>query len=260
MKVRVKQGDTLSGILKAQGNPNFADPSEWAKIKTASGDPSLIMPEEELNLPDVQTPQTALNQQMSPVIQQRIEPKSVLSTIGEAILPKTAYAAELKSKEQLPKTGKNDPLSSAFQAEGINDPKVLAYAKATTKHETAGTNLPINEYGGNDYFTRMYEGRADLGNFQPGDGAKYHGRGYIQLTGRANYRDMGKRIGVDLENNPDLALQPEIASRVMAAFFKDRGVAQLASQGDFIGARGPVNGRDQAEKIAALAEQILQNM
>lgn len=147
-----------------------------------------------------------------------------------------------------------DPIREAFKKEGIDDPRVLAYAKATTQHETAGTNEPIDEYGGDEYFAK-YDGREDLGNTQPGDGARYHGRGYIQLTGRANYRDMGERIGVDLENNPDLALKPVIAAKIMAAFFKDRGVAELAKSGDYYGARGPVNGTDQADKIAQLAEE-----
>src|SRR5438034_4989813 len=87
--------------------------------------------------------------------------------------------------------------------------------------------LPINEYGGNAYFTKMYEGRKDLGNTQPGDGARYHGRGYIQLTGRANYRAYGQKLGLPLEQNPDLALQPDVAARILAGYIKDRGIDTL---------------------------------
>ena len=238
-KYRVTPNETLSGILKSQGNPNWDKPEEWAKVKTRSGNPNLIFAGEELDLPEPITPQqqqiSQLNQEMTPIIQQATPSAQI-----------TTSSAQLS----------NDPLTNAFKAEGINDPRVLAYAKATMEHETAGTNAPIDEYGGPEYWQR-YEGRRDLGNIQPGDGIKYHGRGYIQLTGRENYRVMGQRIGVDLENNPDLALRPDIAAKIMAAFFVDRGVADLASQGNFYAARGPVNGTDQAEKIAAMAQKYL---
>lgn len=57
---------------------------------------------------------------------------------------------------------------------------------ATTKHETASTMQPIDEYGDSAYFTQMHENRSDLGNTEPGDGARFHGRGFVQLTGRLN--------------------------------------------------------------------------
>lgn len=147
----------------------------------------------------------------------------------------------------------------ALQKQGILSPRTLAYVLATIQHETAGTFMPIKEYGGDAYFKR-YEGRADLGNTQPGDGVKYHGRGFIQLTGRHNYRDMGAKIGVDLENNPDLALDPTVSAMILAQFVKERGVAQIADSGDFAGARRPVNGYDRAWDIAAIANNYLANI
>jgi putative chitinase len=51
---------------------------------------------------------------------------------------------------------------------------------------------------------KAYEGRKDLGNVNPGDGVKYKGKGYIQLTGRANYEKFSKFIGEDCVSNPDL--------------------------------------------------------
>ena len=67
-----------------------------------------------------------------------------------------------------------------------------------------------------------YEGRSDLGNTQPGDGKRYKGRGYIQLTGRANYIDVGRAIGEDLVNNPTRASEPTVAAKVALHFWKTR--------------------------------------
>ncbi len=88
----------------------------------------------------------------------------------------------------------------------------------------------------------MYEGRKDLGNTHPGDGARYHGRGFIQLTGRANYARYGQLLGVPLENDPDLALTAPVAAGVLALYFKDHGLAAVARKGDWEGVRRGVNG------------------
>ena len=63
------------------------------------------------------------------------------------------------------------------------------------------------------------EGRKDLCNTNPGDGPRYKGRGPIQLTGRCNYRDAGKALGLNLEGNPDLVLEPATGFRVAAWFW-----------------------------------------
>jgi peptidoglycan hydrolase-like protein with peptidoglycan-binding domain len=118
--------------------------------------------------------------------------------------------------------------------------------------------LPINEYGGTDYFTRMYEGRNDLGNTEPGDGARYHGRGFIQLTGRANYRSYGEKLGVPLEANPDLALDPAVAARILALYMQDHGIAALATNSDWQGVRRAVNGGLNGwDRFSTLVDQLV---
>lgn len=129
---------------------------------------------------------------------------------------------------------------SAMKKYDIADNMVLIGLLATIRIETGGFK-PVHEWGGESYWKR-YEERADLGNVNPGDGVKYHGRGYIQLTGRANYSTYGKKLGVDLENNPDLAMDPEISAQVLACYFKERGVADAAREADWRRVRKLVNG------------------
>ena len=123
-------------------------------------------------------------------------------------------------------------------------------AAATVVTEVGRGFEPINEFGDDDYFTRMYEGRADLGNTRPGDGARYHGRGYIQLTGRANYRTFGKRIGVPLEEHPHLALAPSTAAQVLVDYFGERDVDDAARAGNWELVRA--EGQRRAQRLAGL--------
>lgn len=73
----------------------------------------------------------------------------------------------------------------------------------------------------------LYEGRANLGNKMAGDGPKFIGRGILQLTGRANYETMSKKLGLDLVNSPELAATPEVSTKIACQYFKDRGLLSL---------------------------------
>lgn len=146
-----------------------------------------------------------------------------------------------------------------------------AYALATAYHETAHTMLPIKEYGGDKYFFRRYdiEGQNPslakrLGNTVPGDGAKYAGRGYVQITGRANNERAGKKLNIDLINNPDLALNKDIAARILRegmrdGWFTGKRLADYlpasgaATRSQFRSARRIINGVDKADLIASYA-------
>ena len=146
----------------------------------------------------------------------------------------------------------------------VQDDRWLAYALATTYHETAFTMQPIHEKGGPKYFFYMYDkdgGRPkvakDLGNTQKGDGVLFHGRGYVQLTGRSNYGKAGKLVGSDLLGNADLALDPAIAGKILFAGMesglftsKKFGDYFNKSKEDWINARRIINRLDKAPQIA----------
>lgn len=100
---------------------------------------------------------------------------------------------------------------------GITDPNELAQLLAQVGHESLGFTRVLEIASG-----QQYEGRKDLGNTQPGDGVRFKGRGYIQLTGRINYREAGRALGIDLENNPQLVEQPDIAAKVSLWFWNTR--------------------------------------
>lgn len=76
----------------------------------------------------------------------------------------------------------------------------------------------------------------------PGDGAKFRGRGFVQITGRANYAHFGSEIGQDLEGNPDLALDPSIAADILALYFHERHIHVYADQQNWEMVRRRVNG------------------
>lgn len=152
------------------------------------------------------------------------------------------------------------PLRSQSQVDGLEtllglmetdpwpDIRDEAYFLATVKHECADTWQPIVERGSRSYFDR-YEGRKDLGNTQPGDGYLFRGRGYVQVTGRANYEKFG------IADRPEDALQARSAygiamTGMLGGLFTGK---KLADFPDYVNKRRVVNGLDNAELIAGYA-------
>lgn len=151
-------------------------------------------------------------------------------------------------------------------------PAWVAYCLATAVVETASTMQPVKEYGGPAYFRRMYdiEGERpakarELGNLTPGDGARYCGRGYVQITGRANYAKAAGALGVDFVADPDLVLQAEYAAVIMRRGMKEgwftgkRLETYLPAAADlthFTNARRIINGQDRAAEIAGFAMEF----
>lgn len=149
-----------------------------------------------------------------------------------------------------------------------------AYMLATVKHECADTWQPIVERGPRAYFDKYETGTPigrRLGNTKPGDGYRFRGRGYVQITGRANYARMTDvlKLGpdADLVVDPDQALRPAIAYRIMAVgmikgLFTGKKLADYIGGGtcDYRNSRRIINALDQAGTIADYAttlEQII---
>ncbi len=108
-------------------------------------------------------------------------------------------------------------------------------------HES-GQLCYVRELWGPTPAQARYEGRADLGNTMAGDGFKYRGRGLIQITGRANYRECGEALGLDLISQPELLEEPEWAAKSTAWFWSTRGLNTLADAGAFERITRRING------------------
>lgn len=138
-----------------------------------------------------------------------------------------------------------------------------SYFLATVKLECADGWQPITERGARWYFDK-YEpdtkiGKS-LGNTQRGDGFRYRGRGYVQITGRANYAKFAKRLNMELIENPDTALIPIVSYQIAVIGMRDglftgRRFSQYINprKTDYVQARRIINGLDKADTIAVYA-------
>ena len=132
-------------------------------------------------------------------------------------------------------------LTELHKFEPISEDFLIAVA-ATVAVETAWQFAPIHEFGNKSYFDKRYENRHDLGNVHVGDGYKYHGRGFIQITGRYNYTHFGKVLGLDLVENPDIALEPVSSAKILAQYCIEHDINVLAKKRNWYKVRKAING------------------
>jgi putative chitinase len=150
-------------------------------------------------------------------------------------------------------------LITALEDHGWTIPRI-SYALATIYHETAHTFEPITEYGPKSYFNKYEPGTRigrNLGNTDTGDGYKYRGRGFVQITGRANY----KKFGID--SSPEDALKPSVALNILVqgmtrGTFTGKKLSDYISDTgkDYKNARKVINGLDKAGLIASYANSF----
>lgn len=158
----------------------------------------------------------------------------------------------------------------AWSKHGDGNLQRLAYVLATPHVETGGRYEAIYEQGQKSYFDKYDPGTAvgkRLGNTKRGDGYRYRGRGLVQITGRSNYARVGREFGLDLLANPDLALDLELAARILVVgtlkgwftgkglsdYIDDKDDADSVELAEFKQARRTVNGQDKAALIAGHA-------
>ena len=124
-----------------------------------------------------------------------------------------------------------DKLKTAAIANGIKGTE-LAQFLAQCAHESANFNS-MEEHGDANYFAKKYDPKYApktariLGNTQVGDGERYKGRGFIQLTGRDNYTRAGKALNLPLAANPALAARPDVAALVAVWYWKNRVASKV---------------------------------
>ena len=152
----------------------------------------------------------------------------------------------------------------------ITDLRWAAYMLATAKVEAMHNFVPIKEKGGDAYLKRKYDVEGEnpirakrMGNTEAGDGVKYAGRGFVQLTWKTLYEKLSKQLnlGDALVTDPDKALVYENAYNIMSigmrkGSFTGVGLSKFINEDkcDFFNARKIINGTDRADDLAELAE------
>lgn len=123
-------------------------------------------------------------------------------------------------------------------AYGIMDSALrLAHFLAQLAHESGSFRYMEEIASGS-----AYEGRRDLGNVQPGDGVRFKGRGPIQITGRANYRRYGRKIGIDIERHPEIAAIPSIGLHLALEYWRVCGLNTFADADNIRAITQAING------------------
>ncbi|MFY0582219.1 LysM peptidoglycan-binding domain-containing protein [Cystobacter fuscus] len=226
----VRSGDTLSGIAQRYGTTVSA-------LAQANGisNPNLIQVGQKLRVPAGDHYQPAPSKPSTGGAGLVTGPSNEPGAKGgvslaqlRRIMPNLSQA---KAEQYLPH------LNKAMAEAGINTPKRRAAFLAQLAHESGEFRYMEEIASG-----AAYEGRRDLGNTQPGDGVRFKGRGPIQLTGRSNYRAAGQALGIDLENNPKRAADPDVGFRTAAWFWNSRNLNQYADAGNFREVTRRING------------------
>lgn len=155
-----------------------------------------------------------------------------------------------------------DGLNEAMQTYEITSPLRRAHFLSQVAHESGGLKWDEELASG-----EAYEGRADLGNTEPGDGRRFKGRGLIQLTGRSNYRQYTKHrhdlgdTSIDFEQTPEIVSEPPYAADVAGWYWDSRSINAKADDDDIEAVtkkiNGGLNGLSDRKEFLKRAKQAL---
>lgn len=160
-----------------------------------------------------------------------------------AVAPTPTTAAKPLPVKQLKPLEK--VLVAVAQQAGIVGTELKQFL-AQCAHETADFTT-LREIGNAAYFAKKYDKQYNparakiLGNIKPGDGIRYKGRGFIQLTGRYNYKKAGESLGLPLEQKPELVEQPDIAAKVAVWFWGNRVQPRVSDFSNVPQSTRPIN-------------------
>lgn len=134
------------------------------------------------------------------------------------------------------------------------DAVISAVKSAATRYTRGEIQAAVESRDPQEIAKVLYEGRSDLGNDTRGDGYRFHGRGYLQYTGRDNYTTFGDKFGVDLANDPDQAAEPEMAAKLAISYWQDKVPERFREDARRAGAiiNGGPNGADERVAQAEL--------
>lgn len=148
-----------------------------------------------------------------------------------------------------------EAILNEWEAQQLTDLRWLAYMLGTTYHETSRHMQPIQEYGKGKGHT--------YGIPDPATGLVYYGRGFVQLTWKANYKTMGDLLGKPLIESPEMAMELDIATQILfkgmiKGLFTGKKLANYfdVDTEDWVNARRIINGTDCAEQIAGYGKKF----
>jgi putative chitinase len=201
-------------------------------------------------------------------ISQQPAPQAQVAPADSITKPELVQRAVQQQVEPVKKPTAQTPekvLTAVAKASGIVGNE-LAQFLAQCAHETLNFKH-MTEMGSSKYFAKKYDIKHNprkakiLGNVNPGDGEKFKGRGFIQLTGRDNYRRAGQALGLPLEQHPELLERQDVAAKAAVWYWNNRVAPKVSNFNDVKAATKKINPgmkglKSRQEKFSQYKQQI----